>query len=75
MLYLSQQQRRCNHYLIYLFNHPNKFDKALEKGGFTEHITNEHNIMNYIFFINYLKNMDESEYGGVESHVMKLVLL
>ena len=40
--------------------------------GFEEHTTNEHNLANYLFFIQHIINKDETEYTGQETYVWKL---
>jgi hypothetical protein len=37
--------------------------------GFAEHIKNEHNLWDYVFFLIYLKLKDENEYFGIERSV------
>lgn len=37
--------------------------------GFEDHVVNDHNMWNYIFYIVHLKAKDPTEYNGVESYV------
>ncbi|KAF7730560.1 hypothetical protein EC973_001941 [Apophysomyces ossiformis] len=39
------------------------------KKGFEQHIRNDHNIWQYLFFLVHLKNKDRTEYTGPESYV------
>ncbi|KAG0179979.1 hypothetical protein DFQ29_001424 [Apophysomyces sp. BC1021] len=39
------------------------------KKGFEQHISNDHNIWQYLFFLVHLKNKDRTEYTGPESYV------
>ncbi|KAI8393697.1 uncharacterized protein BYT42DRAFT_609468 [Radiomyces spectabilis] len=39
------------------------------KKGFEDHVKNDHNIWQYLFFIVHLKNKDRTEYTGPESYV------
>jgi hypothetical protein len=41
--------------------------------GFAEHIKNEHNLWDYVFFLIYLKLKDENNYFGIESYVADLM--
>uniref|UniRef100_A0A8C1V9U0 Ryanodine receptor 3 n=1 Tax=Cyprinus carpio TaxID=7962 RepID=A0A8C1V9U0_CYPCA len=40
--------------------------------GFETHTLQEHNLANYLFFLMYLINKDETEYTGQESYVWKM---
>ncbi|XP_012989669.2 ryanodine receptor 2 isoform X4 [Esox lucius] len=40
--------------------------------GFETHTLQEHNMANYLFFVMYLINKDETEYTGQESYVWKM---
>ena len=44
-----------------------QFDKHIS--GFEHHITRDHNVWNYYYFLYYLKNKEETEYTGLESYV------
>ncbi|XP_056903963.1 ryanodine receptor 2-like isoform X5 [Takifugu flavidus] len=46
------------------------FDKVPH--GFETHTLQEHNLANYLFFLMYLINKDETEYTGQESYVWKM---
>eukprot|EP01062_Namystynia_karyoxenos_P061894 TRINITY_DN5461_c0_g1_i1.p1 TRINITY_DN5461_c0_g1~~TRINITY_DN5461_c0_g1_i1.p1 ORF type:complete len:566 (+),score=182.39 TRINITY_DN5461_c0_g1_i1:354-2051(+) len=37
--------------------------------GFQHHISDDHNLWNYVFFLHYLRMKDQSEYTGQESYV------
>ena len=37
--------------------------------GFDDHLSNDHNIWNYLLFINYLREKQEDEMDGLESYV------
>ena len=39
------------------------------EGGFHQHIKDEHNMWNYLFFMIHLSNKDEDDYTGPESYV------
>ncbi|KAI8977223.1 hypothetical protein BDF20DRAFT_988226 [Mycotypha africana] len=39
------------------------------KKGFEDHVKNDHNIWQYLFFLVHLKNKDRTEYTGPESYV------
>lgn len=43
--------------------------KTEERKGFVYHISYEHNLWNYIFYILYLKHKEKTEYSGIESYV------
>ena len=46
------------------------FEKQSDIGNdFTKHIKKDHYMWNYIFFIAYLKDKDETEYTGIESYI------
>ncbi len=38
--------------------------------GFLPHIDNEHCLWNYLYYIYYIKNKDQTELNGVESYVI-----
>ena len=38
-------------------------------GGFENHITEDHNLWNYLFFMYAVRKKDETEYNGMESYV------
>ena len=38
--------------------------------NFEIHIKEDHNLWNYLFFIGYLKNKDQTEFTGIESYVI-----
>lgn len=40
--------------------------------GFDIHVQKEHNLANYLFFLMYLINKDETEYTGQETHVWNM---
>uniref|UniRef100_A0A1A8J320 Ryanodine receptor 2 (Cardiac) n=2 Tax=Nothobranchius TaxID=28779 RepID=A0A1A8J320_NOTKU len=40
--------------------------------GFETHTLQEHNLANYLFFLMYLINKDETEHTGQESYVWKM---
>jgi hypothetical protein len=44
----------------------NKFDHT--SSGFHKHITEDHNVWQYLYFIAYLLSKDNTEYNGVESY-------
>lgn len=44
------------------------FDKESE-GGFTRHISKDHNLWYYVYYIVHLKSKDNTEYTGIESFV------
>lgn len=39
------------------------------KKGFEDHVKNDHNIWQYLFFLVHLRNKDQTEYTGPESYV------
>eukprot|EP00828_Plagiopyla_frontata_P009464 TRINITY_DN14881_c0_g1_i1.p3 TRINITY_DN14881_c0_g1~~TRINITY_DN14881_c0_g1_i1.p3 ORF type:complete len:201 (+),score=38.73 TRINITY_DN14881_c0_g1_i1:803-1405(+) len=43
--------------------------KSDNKKGFQYHISREHNMWNYLFYISYLKDKTKTEYTGFESYV------
>jgi len=46
------------------------FDRQAEIGyDFNKHIKNDHYMWNYIFFIAFLRDKDETEYTGIESYI------
>ena len=46
------------------------FDKQSDnKGGFNAHIKKDHYMWNYLYYLAYLNNKDQSEYTGIESYV------
>lgn len=45
------------------------FDKSGGEGGFERHITKDHYLWEYVYYIVYLDSKDSSDYDGVESHV------
>mmetsp|Transcript_22209 Transcript_22209/g.19037 ORF Transcript_22209/g.19037 Transcript_22209/m.19037 type:complete len:420 (-) Transcript_22209:169-1428(-) len=46
------------------------FERRSEvKEGFEEHIKIDHYMWNYLFFIAYLKNKEETDYTGIESYI------
>jgi inositol 1,4,5-triphosphate receptor type 1 len=47
------------------------FDRYTD--GFANHITCEHNMWQYVFFLVYLHQKDPNNYTGAESHVDTLV--
>jgi hypothetical protein len=48
--------------------------KPAESGGFHRHITSEHNMWDYVFYLIYLEGKDETEYTGAETYVFKCLL-
>lgn len=38
-------------------------------GGFVDHVTNEHNALHYLFYIDFLLKRNPTEYTGLESFV------
>jgi hypothetical protein len=46
----------------------NAFD-LLTPGGFEQHITSEHNMWHYVYFMHYLQVKDEDEFNGQEADV------
>lgn len=44
------------------------FDKESE-GGFSRHISEDHNLWYYVYYIVHLKSKDCTEYTGIESYV------
>jgi hypothetical protein len=47
------------------------FDKECE-GGFTRHISKDHNLWYYVYYIVHLQSKDSSEYTGIESYVSEM---
>lgn len=47
------------------------FDKESE-GGFTRHISKDHNLWQYVYYIVHLQSKDSSEFTGIESYVASL---
>jgi hypothetical protein len=50
------------------------FDKESE-GGFTRHISEDHNLWYYVFYIVHLRSKDATEYTGIESYVSDLLAI
>ncbi|CUG92420.1 transmembrane protein, putative [Bodo saltans] len=48
----------------------NAFD-LITPGGFEQHITSEHNMWHYVYFMHYLQVKDEDEFNGQEADVAK----
>lgn len=48
--------------------------KAKNKKGFKFHVKYEHSSWNYIFYISYLEDKNNSEYLGLESYVQGKIL-
>lgn len=62
---LQEKSTLC--YVCYLTR--TEFDK--EQKDFKEHIKNNHNLWNYIFFVYYLHNKLQTEYTGVEAEIRR----
>jgi len=57
-------------------NEKETFDRKSDtQGGFVEHIKIDHYMWNYVFFIAYLKNKDQTDYTGIESYIDEKVEL
>ena len=50
----------------------NTFDKYAD--GFEKHISRDHNLWQYVFYIVHLQSKDSTEYTGIESYVMENVI-
>ena len=48
-----------------------QFDKYSD--GFDRHITRDHNLWQYVFYIVHLQSKDSSDYTGIESYVVERV--
>ena len=49
------------------------FDDLGGSFNFDQHVTDEHNLWSYLFFIAYLRTKDPTEYNGVESYVVNML--
>jgi hypothetical protein len=49
----------------------NKFDST---SGFRKHITEDHNVWQYVYFIVYLQSKDDTEYNGIESYCSAMIV-
>jgi hypothetical protein len=48
----------------------NKFDNS---SRFRKHITEDHNVWQYVYFIVYLQGKDDTEYNGIESYCSEMI--
>ena len=48
-----------------------KYDKTPE--GYEHHVTVDHNIWNYLFYIYYIKKENPTEFTGVDSYVYEML--
>lgn len=63
----SDKKNKC--FICNLDRH--KFENMV--GGFENHIEEDHNLWNYLFFMYAVKKKDETEYNGMESYVAKKI--
>lgn len=60
----DDKQNKC-----YICDHTRlTFDKMAE-GGFTRHIAKDHNLWKYVQYMVHLRQVDDSDYTGIESYV------
>jgi hypothetical protein len=47
------------------------FEKTLE--GFEHHVEKDHYLWKYLYYLYFLKTSDETEFGGIDFHVEKMI--